>query len=40
MKKYMIHILKGYMNLLNESAYTNAFYELKKIVKLVKRFIT
>ena len=34
--QFLIHILKGYMNLLNESKYDLAFEELSKVVSLVE----
>ena len=34
--QFMIHILKGYMNLINESKYELAFEELSKVVSLVE----
>lgn len=34
--QFMIHVLKGYMNLLNESNYDLAFEELSKVVNLVE----
>lgn len=35
-RQFMIHILKGYMNLINESSFSLAFEELKKVVGLVE----
>lgn len=35
-QQFLMHILKGYMNLLNESNYTLAFEELNKAVCLIE----
>ena len=35
-KQFLTHILKGYMNLLNESSYNLAFEELNKAVGLIE----
>lgn len=34
--QFMIHILKGYMNLINEANYDLAFEELDKIVRIIE----
>ena len=34
--QFLIHILKGYMNLINETKYALAFEELGKVVSLVE----
>lgn len=34
--QFMIHILKGYMNLINEVNYDLAFEELDKIVRIIE----
>ncbi len=35
-RQFLVHILKGYMNLFNEYSYSCAFEELRKIVRLVE----
>lgn len=35
-KQFLIHILKGYMNLINQYSYSYAFEELRKVISLIE----